>query len=444
MKKPIMAVILTSSLFWPAVAWADANANLRQGMYQGKSAWVEQAILQGANPNQSVPYHNIRISALSWAANWGNLKLVKLLLDKGADPNFQDGSGLPALKWAVAFGNNVEVVKLLIAKGANLYPQDQDGYTVLMSATMGGNLPIIQYLIEKGADIHARNKTGYTVLMAAANQGHLEVIHYLIKKGAVLNAQDDLGRTAMTEAIWGNHLAVVRYYLDHANDPQALEMAQEYASIHHKTDVLKLLQKYDRSAIRGEQIEKVKHWRLNPHKLVKSEQLKALATALEQRLKALPDTPAVQISVLLDGLDVTHSAKAKLPSNWETLLTVQGLVSFKTMVKEKEEWQATGLTNRDLQSVKTERNQYNAWVINIELTPQAAKQMAEITQKHLGEQMGIFLDGKLLSSPKIQSVIAKGKVLIEGNFSQQEAEELSQSMRLQPLPLPLTLVAHSE
>ena len=48
----------------------------------------------------------------------GNADAVKLLLDRGADPNTQQFRGQTALMWAAAEGH-ADVVKLLLARGAD-------------------------------------------------------------------------------------------------------------------------------------------------------------------------------------------------------------------------------------------------------------------------------------------------------------------------------------
>ena len=66
------------------------------------------------------------------------MEIVKLLLEKGADPNF----GLSG----AAEGGHMEIVKLLLEKGAN--PNSDH----LQSAAWSGHTEIEKLLREKGAD----------------------------------------------------------------------------------------------------------------------------------------------------------------------------------------------------------------------------------------------------------------------------------------------------
>ena len=53
------------------------------------------------------------------AVHGGNVEVIRLLLDKGANVNLQGGKYDYALQAAV-YGGNVEIIQLLLDKGANV------------------------------------------------------------------------------------------------------------------------------------------------------------------------------------------------------------------------------------------------------------------------------------------------------------------------------------
>jgi len=67
--------------------------------------------------------------ALTWAATWGKRDAVELLLQKGVDPNGKDDDAT-ALHFAAAFGH-LDIVRLLLAHGASLETLNSYGGTVL-------------------------------------------------------------------------------------------------------------------------------------------------------------------------------------------------------------------------------------------------------------------------------------------------------------------------
>jgi len=55
----------------------------------------------------------------------------------------------------------------LLAHKANLNPQDEDGMTPLMFASIAGKISSVKLLLEKGADKEIRNHAGKTALEEA-------------------------------------------------------------------------------------------------------------------------------------------------------------------------------------------------------------------------------------------------------------------------------------
>lgn len=67
------------------------------------------------------------------------------------------------------------------------------------------------------------------------------------------------------------------------------------------------------------------------------------------------------------------------------------------------------------------------WQINFRLIWKASQKMKQITAANIGNLMGIFVDGKLICSPKIHSAIG-GEGMISGAFSKEEAKSIVESI----------------
>ena len=124
--------------------------------------------------------------------------------------------------WGPLLRGEVEVVRLLVEHGADVNAQDNDGYTALLAAAVSGavsgampgavllgpvelvKVEIVRLLVEHGADVNAQDNDGYTALLVAAMLGDVEVVRLLVEHGADVNAQDNDGRTALTycQTLW--------------------------------------------------------------------------------------------------------------------------------------------------------------------------------------------------------------------------------------------------
>lgn len=114
-------------------------------------------------------------------------------------------------------------------------------------------------------------------------------------------------------------------------------------------------------------------------------------------------------------------------------------------ISKQEPYVDTGLTGRYLKSAKLgfsngQGSQLaNEPLIEISFNEEGAKLFEDITRRHTGEQLGIFLDGELLSAPVINEPIQGGKAVISGSFSREEAQSLARNLSFGALPVPIEL-----
>lgn len=108
-------------------------------------------------------------------------------------------------------------------------------------------------------------------------------------------------------------------------------------------------------------------------------------------------------------------------------------------------YEPTELTGRYLQSAALTFPQAvgsaSGPTIQITFTDEGAKLFEEITRAHVGDALGIFLDGELLSSPVIQEAIPGGVATISGSFTPEEGRALAQNLNFGALPVPIELIA---
>ncbi len=158
--------------------------------------------------------------------------LIRLLLDKGADPDARTREYPPQRRWITrlgsvawvdftgqtpflraAFAGDVKTMRLLVEHHADPNINTFNGTTPLMAAA-GVNWTLSQtfdegpgHLLEAvklaqslGNDVNATNEMGLQAIHGAANRGSDDIIRFLVEKGARLDVADKQGRTPMTWA----------------------------------------------------------------------------------------------------------------------------------------------------------------------------------------------------------------------------------------------------
>jgi ankyrin repeat protein len=143
-------------------------------------------------------------TALHAASLAGHEKVVKMLLDKGADINAQGGSYGTAL-YAASLQGHEKVVELLLGKGADVNAEGGYYGTALHGASARGNEKVVELLVGKGADVNALNGGSGTPLYAASARGHEKVVELLLGKGADVNAISGRYGTALYVASYKGH-----------------------------------------------------------------------------------------------------------------------------------------------------------------------------------------------------------------------------------------------
>jgi ankyrin repeat protein len=178
-----------------------------------------------------------RTALLVAALSDGSAEIVRLLLEKGADPKAVDAFKTTTLRGA-AIGNDTETMRLLMEAGVDVNAADFPGITpLMMAAGWNGNLPAVSLLLAHGAKVNAvsapvmglPSKNGpsefgkLTALLMAAPFGPPELIGKLMEAGADVNAKDVRGMTPLMLAVATDRQdnGVIRMLLEHGADPEA-------------------------------------------------------------------------------------------------------------------------------------------------------------------------------------------------------------------------------
>jgi hypothetical protein len=137
------------------------------------------------------PRGHQRRTPLQSAVYYEDFEMVQALLDYGVDVNTQDNNGYSPLSYASNFAwqggfNDPRVVRLLLDHGANpnVVGPGYSALTPLHQAVQYGRVEIVRLLVEHGASVEAKNVEGRTPLDFAAKEQRDEIIKLLLEHSA--------------------------------------------------------------------------------------------------------------------------------------------------------------------------------------------------------------------------------------------------------------------
>ena len=101
----------------------------------------------------------------------------------------------------------------------------------------------------------------------------------------------------------------------------------------------------------------------------------------------------------------------------------------------------TGLTGGNVSDAALVFDQNtNAPQISLQFDEEGTRLFSEITQRHIGEPIAIYLDGEPISVPVVQAHITTGEAVITGQFSLTDARDLARQLKDGALPVPIDLI----
>ena len=145
--------------------------------------------------------------------------IVKLLMERLANPNMQDSQGNTALHLATKLGQEDIAYLLLQNTGTNPNTQDSQGNTVLhLIAEIGDsrNGVYIAYLLLQRTEINPniKNSQGNTALHLAVKSNNMAIADLLLNEGdADLDIQDSQGNTALYYAVKNGNVDITKLFL---------------------------------------------------------------------------------------------------------------------------------------------------------------------------------------------------------------------------------------
>ena len=181
--------------------------------------------------------------------------------------------------------------------------------------------------------------------------------------------------------------------------------------------------------------------------------MKALQGVIELRVNALGVSEPNVYTVTGLGIGenpAAHRLVVELPGVTNTEEATKAIgetpyLEFKVIDSETVQVTDTGLQGTHITSSEVQflpgvgGTLTNEPVVLLHFNREGGKIFADVTEKHVGNILAIFLDGDLISSPRINEPIPGGTTQIQGNFTLESAKELVDGLNLGALPVPIEL-----
>ena len=216
---------------------------LHVASFHGNVEIVHLLLDHGADPEANAegdmgekPLH--KVSSGKYRSQEDGVHAAQLLLECGADVNTRRNDDWTPLHVASYFGN-VEIVRLLLDNGADpeAYAEGDMGEKPLHKVSSGkyrsqeDGVRVAQLLLECGADVNSRRNDRWTPLHIASWSGKFEVVQVLIDHTAEVDAVDDLGKTPLHDVLQGMYesqedgVRIAQLLLGHGADVNAKSRA---------------------------------------------------------------------------------------------------------------------------------------------------------------------------------------------------------------------------
>ena len=262
-------------------------------------SWMAGKLIGNRGSESVNKIDSLGMRPLHWAAKWGRIDVVEILLTNGADVTAKDHEGEPAITYAAEGGHitlvqllirymshvegpekyedalerasangHAEIVKVLLDNGADinhhrprrdkasdtssipsllsrLVTEYLDRGPALVAASESNQEKIVQLLLNEGADPNTQGGASFNALHAASSYGSEAIVKMLLQRGAKVNAPGGHWGNALQAASYHGYLPIVETLLMNGADVNAQggrhHNALEAAACGNKTDVARLL-----------------------------------------------------------------------------------------------------------------------------------------------------------------------------------------------------------
>jgi ankyrin repeat protein len=165
------------------------------------------------------------MTAMDLAAKFGQVHLMELVLENGAEVDCTSEEGIKPVHYAAESGG-VDAVKFLVQNGVDVNAPSNDGTTPIHEAARYNQYSTLEALIEMGGDVNVPDNDHHAALYHAARASpalHIlrsegddaytygvDLAWLLLRNGAVVDQRDLSGLTAKDAAVRGGWIGMAK------------------------------------------------------------------------------------------------------------------------------------------------------------------------------------------------------------------------------------------
>jgi len=196
---------------------AQGKTLLFHALERNDTKVVKYLVQVGAEVNQE---DNLGNSPLIYAIKRGSLFLVQKLVEHGANINVKDRSGTPSLIIAYDY-QKMDIFKYLVEHNVTINENftENEINSIFFRIIIDKNISSLKYIIKYGANVNCFiGSLRSTPLMYACLFNDMSIVKCLVESNANLNIDNTQGNTALAYAISKHNLELVNYLIDHGAD----------------------------------------------------------------------------------------------------------------------------------------------------------------------------------------------------------------------------------
>lgn len=226
---PNLTRLLKEKIPFEGAAYQEGNLEqpIHVAVYNGNLQIVKILLDAGADPNQVNRSGETPLFVAIARHTPEHIDIARYLLDQGANPNIRSKAFVTALDLALD-AKSPELIRLLGSK-VNVDQMDKNGFLPIFKAIANKDTPSVMALLDCKLDTSLKSRGGNPILIEAVLNGGVDVVKGLVDHGFSLEVTDTKGRSPFQLAMLVGDFNLASFLLE--KSPPEFIKSQERALV---------------------------------------------------------------------------------------------------------------------------------------------------------------------------------------------------------------------